>query len=329
MLDELLAKVWADKGSDLHLIEGFPPSEHINGNIIRMGNIPFTNSNIIAKKVLSEHQMKQLIDNGSVDGSYTLTVSSEIILRCRFNVCRDSAGISFVFRLIPNKIPTIDDLMLPTGMRRMINKSHGLILLTGPTGSGKTTTLATMLQYIADTRRSRIVTLEDPIEYQLQPTVAIISQREVGTHCASFSSGLKSALRQDADVIMIGELRDAETIGTALSAAETGHLVFATLHTATVVEAVDRMTQYFPNSARKTILMELANSFVGIIAQKLFTKKKGGRIAAFEILLRNDATINMIRADAIYRCPDYMRPEHGMQTMEKAIQGLQNYGLID
>ena len=127
---------------------------------------------------------------------------------------------------------------------------------------------------------------------------------------------------------MVGELRDAETIGTALAAAETGHLVLATLHTATVIEAVDRITQYFPLSDRKTLLMELANSFIGIVAQRLFVKKKGGRIAAFEILTRNDATINMIRSDAIFRCTDYMRPEQGMQTMENAIQGLKNIGLI-
>ena len=328
MLDELLARVWKDNGSDLHLIEGLPPCERIDGKIFSLENAAtFTDGHLLAKSILSGRQLQELMERGDADASYDLEVDSHT-LRCRVNVYRDGAGTAFAFRLLPDKIPTMDELDFPMGMRRMIKESHGLVLVTGPTGSGKTTTLASMLQYIADNRRGNIVTLEDPIEYKLTPNQSIISQREIGLHCDSFASGLKAALRQDPDVIMVGELRDAETIGTALAAAETGHLVLATLHTATVVEAVDRMTQYFPPSDRKTILTELANSFVGIVAQRLFVKKKGGRVAAYEILTRTTATVNMIRSDAIFRCADYMRPEHGMQTMEKAIQGLQNLELI-
>ncbi len=327
-INELLEKVWSDGGSDLHLIEGLPPAERVDGEILPIGTTPFEDGKKLAESLLSKQQKEQLTLRGDADASYEMEVKPGMMLRCRVNVYEDSKGISCAFRLIPDKIPSMDDLMFPMGMRQMIREQHGLILITGPTGSGKTTTLATMLQEIADNRRSNIVTLEDPIEYKLYPSKSIISQREVGINCKDFATGLKAALRQDPDVIMVGELRDAETIGTALAAAETGHLVLATLHTATVVEAVDRMTQYFPPSDRKTILMELANSFVGIVAQRLFAKKKSGRVAAYEILTRNNATVNMIRSDAIFRCTDYMRPEQGMQTMERAIQGLQNLGLI-
>ncbi len=328
MINELLKKVWEDHASDLHLIEGLPPSERVDGEIVKIGDTLFSDGELLSRTILSEKQREQLVDRGDADASYQTEVAPGVIIRCRVNVYNDSRGTSLAFRLIPDKIPSMDDLMFPMGMRRMIREQHGLILITGPTGSGKTTTLAAMLQEIADNRRGNIVTLEDPIEYRLRSTLSMISQREIGTNCKSFSDGLKAALRQDPDVIMVGELRDAETIGTALAAAETGHLVLATLHTATVIEAVDRLTQYFPLSDRKTILMELANSFVGIVAQKLFVNKKGGRVAAFEILTRNEATVNMIRSDAIFRVADYMRPEAGMQTMEKAIQGLQNLGFI-
>ena len=239
----------------------------VDGKIFRIEPPVFEDGNTLAAQILTDRQRELLAERGDVDAAYK---SEALGIQTRVNVYRDSTGTSFAFRLIPDKIPTMDDLDFPMGMRRMINEPHGLILVTGPTGSGKTTTLAAMLQNIADNRYGNIVTLEDPIEYKLYPNLSIISQREVGLHCDSFASGLKAALRQDPDVIMVGELRDAETIGTALAAAETGHLVLATLHTATVVEAVDRMTQYFPPSDRKAILTELANSFVGIIAQRLF-----------------------------------------------------------
>ena len=325
MLDMLLKKVLEAKGSDLHLIEGLSPSMRVDGKIFRIEPFVFESGNTLAAQILTDRQREILAERGDVDAAYK---SEALGIQTRVNVYRDSTGTSFAFRLIPDNIPSMDDLMFPMGMRRMTKEPHGLILVTGPTGSGKTTTLAAMLQYITDNRYGNIVTLEDPIEHKLRPNLSIISQREIGLHCDSFDSGLKAALRQDPDVIMVGELRDAETIRTALAAAETGHLVLATLHTANVVEAVDRMTQYFPPSDRKTILMELANSFIGIVAQRLFAKKKGGRVAAFDILTRNEATTNMIRSDAIFRCKDYMRAEQGMQTMEKAIEGLQNLGLI-
>lgn len=327
MLDELLKKVLEASGSDLHLVEGYPPSMRVDGKIFRIERpaFSFCDGEKLAAQILTEQQWEMLTERGDVDAAYKSPVLG---IQTRVNVYRDSSGISFAFRLIPEKIPSMDDLMFPMSMRNMAKEMHGLILVTGPTGSGKTTTLAAMLQNIADTRYGNIVTLEDPIEYKLSPNRSIISQREIGLHCDSFASGLKAALRQDPDVIMVGELRDAETISTALAAAETGHLVLATLHTANVIEAVDRLAQYFQPSDRKTILMELANSFVGIVAQRLFAKKKGGRVAAYEILVRNEATTNMIRSDAIFRCKDYMRPEQGMQTMEKAVDGLRNLGLI-
>ncbi len=330
MLNDLLNEVWKAHGSDLHLINGMPPTLRIDNKIKRLYDKPIdTDAERLISQILSPEQQHKLLNRGDADASYEFTVPDGTKVRTRVNIYRDTAGISVAFRLIPNEIPTMENLMIPMSIRRMTQASHGLVLVTGPTGAGKTTTLAAMLQEIANTRECNIITLEDPIEYKLTPEAAIISQREIGQHCDSFATGLKAALRQDPDIIMVGELRDMETIGTALAAAETGHLVFATLHTATVIEAVDRMTQYFPLSDRKAVLMELANSFIGIIAQRLFVKKKEpGRVAAYEILTRTDATVNMIRSDAIFRCSDYMRPEQGMQTMERAIQGLENLNLI-
>lgn len=204
-----------------------------------------------------------------------------------------------------------------------------MVIITGPTGSGKTTTLAALLDAINAESPVHIITIEQPIEYQFQMKRAVISQREVGRDCISFLEGLRASLRQDPDVILIGEMRDAETITTALAAAETGHLVFTTLHSANAVEAIDRLVQYFPATRHQEIRNELANSFLAIAAQKLLPSRNGGRVAAFEVLLSTDSTKNVIRSSQGFRVQDYMHRDEGMQTMAESIRGLRNKHLID
>jgi len=333
-IQEMLSIVAQRKGSDLHLITNVVPTMRINGTIKSFEEnlmvMEPAESDTLAQEILNNYQFKQLRDRGDADASYSCkSILEDKILRARVNVFKDYRGLSFAFRLISDKIPTMQDLMLPLGLRNLTNRKHGFIAITGPTGSGKTTTLAAMLNSINETQYGNIITLEDPIEYIYPIKCSIISQREIGQNCVSFAEGLKASLRQDPNVIFVGEMRDAETIATALSAAETGHLVLTTLHTANVIEAVDRMLQYFPAEQQQRMQSELANCFLGIVAQKLIPKKTGnGRVAAFEVLLKTPATEKLIRNGEAFQLKNYMRSEYGMITMEKALTDLQNRGLI-
>ena len=223
----------------------------------------------------------------------------------------------------------MQELRIPGPLQDIRHRKHGIVIITGPTGSGKTTTLAALLDAINAESPVHIITIEQPIEYQFQMKRAVISQREVGRDCISFLDGLRASLRQDPDVILIGEMRDDETITTGLAAAETGHLVFTTLHSANVVEAIDRLVQYFPATRHQEIRNELANSFLAIAAQKLLPSRNGGRVAAFEVLLSTDSTKNVIRSSQGFRVQDYMHRDEGMQTMAESIRGLRNKHLID
>lgn len=327
-IQELLSMVDQQNGSDLHLVTNVAPAMRVNG-VIRPVNVSASimtpeEGETLAEQILSTYQVAQLEKAGDTDVAYTCkSTLVNKILRARVNVYRDHRGLSFAFRIINEKIPTMQDLMLPIGLRNLIKKKHGFIAITGPTGSGKTTSLAAMLNEINETQYANIITLEDPIEYIYPVLCSLVSQREVGRDCSSFAVGLKAALRQDPDVIFVGEMRDAETIATALAAAETGHLVFTTLHTANVIEAVDRMLQYFPAVQQKQIQAQLANCFEGIVAQQLIPKKDGrGRVAAFEVLLKTSATENLIRNGETFQVKDYLRPEYGMLTMEASIKAL-------
>jgi len=332
-LNELLSAVAEKGGSDLHLSAQNVPIMRINGFIVNLaGNDPLQPEDCerFCHDVLSDVQFHQLNTRGDADASYVCkSTVTNVCLRTRVNVFKDSRGISFAFRLIHHKIPSVKSLGIPESVLKLTEKPHGLVIVTGPTGSGKTTTLAALLETINMSKNLHMITIEDPIEYMYEGKAALISQREVGRDCDSFRSGLKAALREDPNVILVGEMRDAETISTALFAAETGHLVFATLHTANVVEALDRMLQYFPAEAHRQMRMEIANCFEGILAQKLLLRKNGGRVAAFEVLLRNVASINLIRSGEAFRLTDYMHSEPGMQTMEDALQGLRNIGQIE
>lgn len=239
-------------------------------------------------------------------------------------------GIYFAIRILPQKILSLQELNHPPVLQNLCRKGHGLIVVSGPTGSGKTTTIAAMLAQINENRQAHILTLEDPIEYVHQPIQSIISQREVLKHTPSFYQGLRSALREDPDVIFIGEMRDKETIETALMAAETGHLVLTTLHTASVAEAVDRIIQCFPSGQQKFIQAQLANCFEGIIVQRLFKRKNAqGRVAVFEILTKAPAASSLIRNGEAYRLEDVMRINIGMQVMQDSISDLVERNVIN
>lgn len=342
-MDILLAETYAAGGSDLHVCSGIKPVMRKDGLLVpvcsgnnsnlqsffRTPDEPFTSEELkafIEKHLISLHDGEGF-DTGSLDASYVVhTKTNEFF--CRVNAFYDSRGISIAFRLLRKYIPSMDKLRIPKSVQKLRNLPHGLIVVTGATGSGKSTTIASMLEAINQERAVHIVTIENPIEYRYDMKKALISQREVGKDCKSFLEGLRDVLRQDPDVILVGEMRDTETIETALAAAETGHLVFSTLHSGTVVEAIDRFVQYFPADRHKEIRNELANSFGGIIAQRLYRSNSGGRIAAFEILLATDITRNLIRTANSFRLKDYMFPNQGMQTMEESVQGLRNKHLI-
>lgn len=332
-IQELLSIVHQQHGSDLHLLTNVVPCMRLNGVIQGLNETsqPMTleEGEKLLKRILNGYQLDQLEKKGDADASYTCqSLFENKILRVRVNAYKDYRGISFAFRIINEKIPTMQELMLPIGLRNLIKKKHGFIAITGPTGSGKTTTLAAMLNEINENQYANIITLEDPIEYIYPVRRCIVSQREIGQNCSSFATGLKAALRQDPNVILVGEMRDAETISTALAAAETGHLVLTTLHTANVIEAVDRILQYFPSGQQKQIQTQLANCFEGIIAQQLIPKKQGGRVAAFEVLLKTVATEKLIRNGEAFQLKDYMCPEYGMLTMDASIKALHERKLL-
>ena len=331
-LQDLLCELSQRGGSDLHIISGALPSVRVDGKILPIGNEIITDAVClrIATELMTDYQKKSFEGRGDCDMSYTFRDRAENSMkRCRVNVFQDMNGTSFAIRLLSDKIPSIDKLGLPNVLKNLSAKPHGLIALTGPTGSGKTTTLSAMVDYINNEMAAHILTIEDPIEYVYEMKQSIISQREVGKHVVSFAAGLKAALREDPNVILVGEMRDKETIEIALNAAETGHLVLTTLHTSNVIDAVDRILQYFPTEQQNQIQLQLANCFEGIIAQRLFKRKNSsGRIAALEIMLRTPATINLIRTGRAFQLKDYLRLD-GMQTMDNSIAELKAQGMIN
>ena len=335
-LDEMVSRVKQKNGSDLHLLTGFFPIARVDNALIPFSEvdgaqiIDASTMNDFLTSLLSDYHWKTFNRHGDVDIASTFTdEKTKESVRCRINVFRDARGVSIAVRVIPDKIPSMEDIRLPLPVQGLLKYTHGLIVFTGATGSGKTTSLASMLNYVNENQSSHIITIEDPIEYQYKIRKSIISQREVGRDCSSFFRGLKASLREDPDIILVGELRDRETISTAVMAAETGHLVLTTLHTATVGEAIDRLVQYFPADEQNQILHELALSLRGIVAQRLFLKRGGGRIAAFEILLNAPAIANLIRSNQMFQVYNYMNGNDGMQTMQESVDSLKLMHLID
>jgi len=286
LINTLLRKMEETNASDLHIKSGRPPLMRVDGilNPLDMETLNSQKTEEILFAILNKKQIEKLEDFNSVDLSY----GESELSRFRVNVFKQRGTYGAVFRKVPMEIPTIPDLFIPDVVTTLLTMNHGLVLITGPTGCGKSTTLAALIDYVNKNRESHIITVEDPIEFIFTDKKASITQREIGIDCSSFEEALKVILRQDPDIIVVGEMRDVETIKTAMTAAETGHLVFSTLHTNDATQTVDRIIDIFPAAQQEQIRMQLSLVVQGIISQKLLLRKDGkGRIAAFEILLNS------------------------------------------
>lgn len=328
-IDYLLRSGFELKASDIHLTVGVPPVMRINGDLKRYGKEPLkpTDTEGMAKAIIPTQMWEKFEQNGELDFSYGIHGVS----RFRVNTYLQRSCVALAIRIVPTKIPTIEDLELPNVLKGIAEKPQGLVLVTGPTGSGKSTTLAAMIQYMNQTMRKHIITLEDPIEYLHKHGQSIIDQREVGFDTNNFANGLRASLRQDPDVILVGEMRDLETIQTAITAAETGHLVLGTLHTSSAPSTINRIIDVFPPSQQAQIRIQLASVLVSIISQRLFkTLDNKGRKAATEILINNSAVANLIRNEKIYQIVNVMQTSRasGMHTLEASIKELVQAGII-
>ena len=316
------------KISDFHLRGGSDIACRIMGDIVIQKNSKIENKDIdeILKKNCSEEEIKIFNIKKELDCAIMLGE-----LRFRANFYKTLKGSAAVLRRVETTIPQMDNLNLPPILYELIDAHKGLVLVTGPTGSGKSTTLAAIINQINETRSSNIITIEDPVEFIHSDKKSIISQREVGKQTESFAKALKGALREDPDVILVGELRDLETIGMALTAAETGHLVFGTLHTSGAPNTINRIIDVFPPEQQGQIRAQIAESLKMVITQKLYKKKDGsGRIAAFEVMVCTAPIKNLIRESKIHQIPSVMQTaqREGMITMEKSIEGLVGTGVI-
>jgi twitching motility protein PilT len=328
-MEELLREA-ADKGaSDLHLSSGEPPLLRIHGDLTRTEHPALTPDGVqaLVASIMSETQRAQFQAEHEVDFACELAGKG----RFRVNVFMQSRGPGAVLRAIPSVIPSLDSLQMPGVLKELCTRERGLVLVTGPTGSGKSTTLAAMIDVINQTWDAHILTVEDPIEFVHPPKRCLVNQREVGPHTNSFSNALRSALREDPDVILIGEMRDLETISLALTAAETGHLVFGTLHTSSAPKTIDRIIDVFPAGQQGQIRTMLSESLEAVIAQTLLKKKGGGRVAACEILIGVPAVRNLIREGKLHQIPSMMQTNQrvGMQTLDMALADLVKRGLIE
>ncbi len=329
-IDAFFRLMNAQGASDLHLSSGCPPCLRIQGDLepVKYRELVSDELMEMLAEICHEHKLKEFEETGDVDFAYELRA----VGRFRANYLRQANGVGAVFRQIPSKIMTIDQLGLPMVARRFAMLEKGLILVTGPTGSGKSTTLAAIIDYINKNRREHIVTIEDPIEFKHSRINCIVNHREVGMHTKTFAKALRGALREDPDVIMVGEMRDLETISLALEAAATGHLVFATLHTQSAMKTVDRIIDVFPTDAQEQVRTTLADSLKGVIAQTLFKRIDAkGRVAALEIMVGTPAVANLVREGKTHQLVNVLQTSKklGMQTLDDAIEDLLKRRAID
>jgi len=328
-INELLIEAKEKEASDLHLNVGIPPVLRINGKLTRL-HLPELTPEITHEmiySILSEKQKSDFEKYGELDLSYELINIS----RFRVNVFKHRRGEGAAFRLIPEKIKTLSELGLPSILSDFTEKDRGLVLVTGPTGSGKSTTLAALIDIINKKRYENIITIEDPIEFIHYHQNCLVSQREIGSHTPSFASALRNALREDPDVILIGEMRDLETISMALTAAETGHLVFSTLHTISASETIERIIDVFPPHQQNQIRMQLAGSLLGVVAQTLLPDlDEKGRVPALEIMVANPAIRNLIREGKAYQISSTIQisKKDGMQSLDQSLKDLLMEGKI-
>ncbi len=314
--------------SDCHLSAGEPPMIRIDGELKKLDNPALTKEEVhaLVYDIMNDVQRRVFEETHECDFSFELGQ----IARFRVNVFMQRKGEGAVFRTIPTKVMSLEDLGMPPILKQLCNKDKGLILVTGPTGSGKSTTLAGMIDYLNNSFEGHILTVEDPIEFVHQSKKCLVNQRELGPHTHSFANALRSALREDPDIILVGEMRDLETIQLALTAAETGHIVFGTLHTSSAPKTVDRIIDVFPPNQQAQIRAQFAESIEAVITQTLLKKKIGGRVAALEILTGTTAVRNLIREGKIHQIPGTMQvsQKDGMQTMDMALTHLVSRGIV-
>ncbi len=326
-IDSLFRLMKEQGASDLHLSTGNPPIFRLHGDMTRLNFKTLAHEELksILFEILNEKQKAHFEEFKDLDFAYSV----EGLARFRGNILMQHRGIAAVFRIIPSKILSADDLKLPDGIRKMTNFKKGLVLVTGPTGSGKSTTLAAMIDLINSTRREHILTLEDPLEFIHDNKESLVNQRQIGDHTESFASALRAALREDPDIILVGEMRDLVTIQLAMSAAETGHLVFGTLHTNTAAKTIDRIIDVFPTDQQEQVRTMLSESLKGVVCQQLLKSADGkGRVAAFEIMLGTPAIANLIREGKTFQIPSIIQTakKEGMQQMDQHLMELLKAG---
>lgn len=329
-IEELLLKAQEAKASDLHISVGIPPKIRVNGELIPLDYEDMTpqDTKEIIEPILSDKILDTLAMEGEADFSYAI----KGIGRFRVNVFRQRGSYALVIRLVATEIPPAERLGIPQSVIELTNKKRGLVLVTGPTGSGKSTTLASMIDIINSTRNEHIITLEDPIEYIHKHKKAIVNQREIGIDTNSYSKALRAALREDPDVILVGEMRDLDTISIAITAAETGHLVFSTLHTTGSANTIERIIDVFPSEQQQQIRVQLSNVLESVISQLLIPTKDGkGRVAAYEVMHGTPAIKNLIRESKTHQINSMIQTSKklGMQLMDDALYELYLTGKID
>ncbi|WP_257286282.1 type IV pilus twitching motility protein PilT [Endozoicomonas sp. SESOKO1] len=327
-ITELLAFSYKQGASDLHLSAGLPPIIRIDGDVRRINLPPMDQKEVhgLIYDIMNDKQRKDLEEHLEADFSFDVPG----VARFRVNAFNQNRGAGAVFRAIPSKVLTMDDLGMGQVFKTIADKPRGLVLVTGPTGSGKSTTLAAMMDYINDTKYQHILTIEDPIEFIHTPKKCLVNQREVHRDTHSFSSALRSALREDPDIILVGEMRDLETIRLAMTAAETGHLVFGTLHTTSAAKTIDRIVDVFPAEEKSMVRSMLSESLQAVISQTLLKKNGGGRVAAHEIMLGTAGIRNLIREDKVAQMYSAIQTGGGlgMQTLDQCLMDLMKKGLI-
>lgn len=329
MMKNLLLMVAQQNASDLHLSVGRYPTLRIDGKLC-----PLTQEKVLTAQdlkelsdvILIEEDKKELMENGEVDFSYNFEEKA----RFRTNVFFQKGCLSVAMRLITNKTRSLEELNMPTSLYEFTKASQGLVIVTGPIGQGKSTTLAALIDYINHNFEKHIITIEDPIEYVYDQDRCIIDQREVGKDSKTFHSALRAVFREDANVVLIGEMRDLDTIGTVITAAETGHLIFTTLHTNDSAQTVDRIIDVFPAHQQNQIRFQLANVLLGVLSQRLMPKIGGGRIPALEIMVKNHAVGSLIREDKAYQIDNVIETSsrEGMISLDKSLLNLVQKGLV-